>query len=483
MRTLTAFAVVTVMLVGLALALASNEVEHRGQTPLVDFEEPPPLLVEEAPDAVDTDTKPGTALEVTGRLSHGTIPSASFDELYVEVSLAASERTPERRPPLNVALVIDRSGSMHGEPMVQAREAARTFVNGLGEQDRITLVAFDHESEVLVEPTAVTSEGRRRLHAAIDRIHAGGTTNISGGLRDGFEAVERQATDEMVNRVILMTDGIPNVGIIDHDGLAGKTRSIRQRGITVSTLGFGPSYDARLMGAMAEEGSGYFRHISNSADLELAFSNELNSLRDTVASGIEVEIRPRPGVKIERVIGFRSEEFSEGHRIAMGGMPAGGRLSAVVRLRIEELPVNADQPLVDVRTEYVDRLSERPARHQLAMAADVSIDQEAVEASVDNRVMARVEQLRTQDTIMEVMELYDRGEQQAATHQLERERRRIRQARQRYEIDEEEETAQQIDMLFDRVDDTVRNVPARSARGRNSAAEVQVESIQLYRGQ
>lgn len=485
MRTFAAFTAVIVLLLGLAAVFSAEvqESDSHSDSPATTIEIPPRAELPETPQepVSEPPPKPAGALSVSSALSHGKLPTASFDELYAEVRILATDKKPEQRSPLNVALVIDRSGSMHGEPMEKAKDAARIFVDGLSDHDRVTLVAFDHRSQVLVEAQTVDADGRARLHGEIDRIRAGGTTNISGGLRDGKQAVERHAEPEMVNRVILFTDGIPNVGITDPDGLAAKSRSIRQGGVTVSTLGFGPSYDARLMRNMAEEGSGSFRHVTDANDLEMAFGDELETLRNAVASGVQLDLLAAEGVEIDRIYGFRTEEIARGKRISIGELEAGGRRSVVVRLRIDQSVSGSVRDLLEVQTQYVDRLRQSPARISLAIDAEVSTSDDEVEPSMDSDVMARVEEVRTQDAIDEVLDMYRRGEQQRAQRRLEQEQQRVRTARRKLRIDERSESAQRVDGALGAMGTTVQSSPT-SAGGRNRAADMEESAVDLLQG-
>lgn len=482
MKTFSAFAAVAITLLGLAVVLGAMETlddaKPYGSTVSTFPHQQKPLA-----DGIDTDAlASGEALTFSARLSHGKLRDASFEDLYVDVGIEAGDIEPATRAPLNVALVIDRSGSMRGEPMAKARQAARTFVDALDERDRIALISFDNTSQVEVASTRVDAAGQRKLHEAIEQMRAGGTTNISGGLLDGFQEVDEYRDREMLNRVVLMTDGIPNVGITDSDGLAAKTAGVRQQGVTVSALGFGPQYDSDLMTAMAREGAGNFRHIGNAADLELAFSDEIEDLQSTVASGVELDIRPAPGVEIKNIYGFSREDVNGGERISLGELHTGERRSAVVGLRVDRSEVGDVRDLVAVRARYVDRLIGEPAGEEMALAAQIVDSQAEVRASIDTEVMARVDELRTEESIQEVIEMYSRGDQKAAQQRLQAERQRIRTVRDEYEIEEESEPAKRVNGRLDRIGDTVRDVLPSTAEAREEVQQISVDSYSTVQG-
>ncbi len=477
MRTFAAFAVVTIALVGLAVMLGEGESQAVPTAPTTP--QPPnhplPDINDDGPDRpeipfAELETAEGTALDIEARLSHAMVPTTRFDEVYAQVEIQATEELPEARAPLNVSLVIDRSGSMRGDAMAQARDAARTFVDALDSQDRVALVSFDNRSIVEVESTRVDEMGRQRLHRAIDAINAGGTTNISGGLRDGYQQVQKNNDPEMLNRVVLMTDGIPNVGITTEDGLAAKTAEIRRNGVTVTALGFGTQYDADLMAAMATEGAGNFRHIGDAADLELAFADEISDLQKTVASGVTLELEPAEGVEIERVYGFSSDEIEGGHRLSIGELQSEARRSAVVKLSIDEGRADEERQLLDVRARYVDRLIGESVGHQLSTSADVVASAAEARRSLDSGVMSRVEELRTQESIREVIDLYASGDRQQAERRLEREQERIQRRRRHYAIPDDDKSAGRVDDAVQRIGSTVRNFDPFSEAARDSIA-------------
>ena len=420
------------------------------------------------------------ALNYEVSLSHRAVQEGRFDELYGEVRLRAEELLPERRPALNVALVIDRSGSMRGEPMAQAREAARAFVRALHPGDRVSLITFDHATRVDVPSTIIDERSRAHLLARIDEIREGGATNISGGLRYGFQEVRRNRSAETVDRVILMTDGIPNVGITSTSGLAQKVRGIRGEGITVSALGFGVDYQAEMMAELAREGAGNFRHIRNAADLEIAFTEELRDLHSTVASGIEVDLIPAPGVRILEVYGFGREEIAGGERVVLGDINAGGRRSVMVRLAVDPSDATSTQPVLAVETRFYDRVTEMAYRSRGELEVARTRSETVIAEGIDRAVIARAEEIRADRSIREVIDLYARGDSRAATQRLQRLEQEYERNRKVYDLPEEAEETRRVRSRMESVGSGIRSLAPSSAAGRHfMQAQEEVSSVSL----
>ncbi len=424
------------------------------------------------------------AMTVDAALSHPMLHLAGDDEIHAEFVFEATDEVPEARAPLNLALVVDRSGSMRQEPIEQARRAARAFVEQLQPQDRVTLVTFDHEIIVDVESTHVDEEGKPLLLDAIDNIHPGGATNISGALRAGFDEVETHQDPEMVDRIILMTDGIPNRGITNDEKLAAKTGEIRRSGVTTTALGFGPNYDAELLANMAVEGAGNFRHIDDAADLEEAFVDELQNLQATVASGIHLDLYPGEGVEIGDVYGFSQDDIDGGTRISLGNLETDGRRSAVIELHPRDIDASSGdlRDIIDAEVDYIDRLEGNDHRRALQLAATTTGSVDDVDDHVDSDVMLRVEEHRSLQSLSEVRQHRERGDQQAARERIEREQERLQQLRESYESNDSarsSEGSRSVDRLERLFDDEQQDASPESPDFEAADAPSQADEVQM----
>jgi Ca-activated chloride channel family protein len=203
------------------------------------------------------------------------------------------------RAPLNVAPVLDRSGSMSGDKLRFAREAAALLVRRLRPEDRVSAVCYDDQVITLAE--GAVGDGHSALMEQLLGLTTGGTTNLSGGWLQGRALVESQLVPEGVNRIILMTDGLANVGITDPTQLVELCRAGAKAGITTTTIGFGEDFNEDLLRAMADAGGGAAHYIENPDQAPAIFEEEITGLLGLAAQNVSVIVRPGATVQLAAV--------------------------------------------------------------------------------------------------------------------------------------------------------------------------------------
>jgi Ca-activated chloride channel family protein len=228
-------------------------------------------------------------------------PSA-HDPLVIEIKIRGCETIPTRRLPLNLAVVLDRSGSMEGSKLEKARQAAAYLARQIGRNDRYALVTYDDQTEVLIPSTP--GHHLQEFIGRIAGIRCGGSTALYDGLVAGAEQVRNHASREYLNRVLLLSDGLANVGPSSPRDLAGLARELRSENLSISTIGVGDDYNEDLMVAVAEASHANYYYVQDVESLPSIFAKELNGLQSIVARDIRIVIEAQPGFELIEVIGY-----------------------------------------------------------------------------------------------------------------------------------------------------------------------------------
>ena len=247
--------------------------------------------------------------------------------------IAAPRTTTERpRKPVNLAIVLDRSGSMSGEKLRVAKAAVEEAIGRLQPDDRFSVVVYDDKIDIVIESTTASNESRR---AAVDRlreIEARGSTNLGEGWLRGCEQIARHLTEGGVNRCLLLTDGLVNVGITDADELARHATELRARGVSTSTFGVGNDFDEHLLQALADAGGGHFYYIADAPQIRDAITSEVGETLEVVARDVALEITAREDIRVDAISPYRVSGAGNRTFVHLGELVSEQVLEVVLRL-------------------------------------------------------------------------------------------------------------------------------------------------------
>jgi Ca-activated chloride channel family protein len=253
------------------------------------------------------------------------------------------------RPALNLALVLDRSGSMaEGRKMPFAREAAAFVVAQLLPTDRVSVTVFDDQIETVV-PNAPVAD-KPGLVRRIQQVEPRGSTDLHGGWAEGGRQAESQIAPGGINRVLLLSDGLANVGVTDPNTIAIEARGLAARGVSTTTLGVGDSYNEDLLEAMASAGDGHYYYIESPAQLVDIFQTELQGLMAMLGQKVSLGLEPRPGASVSDVL--NDFEKAPTGRLMLPNLVVGMPVLVLVRLSVPPQPAAGD--LLDVRLAWDD---------------------------------------------------------------------------------------------------------------------------------
>ncbi|MEO1694370.1 MAG: VWA domain-containing protein, partial [Pseudomonadota bacterium] len=277
----------------------------------------------------------GQPITVEAQLSQSVVPEGGAVDLYLRVGIKARRpAATDTRPPLNIALVLDKSGSMGGARIREARRAALMAVDRLGRDDALTVVSYDSVARVLVQ--SQTLAHRARLKRRIARLEADGSTAIYDGLTTAADEMAAFVDPERVSRIILLSDGQANVGPRDPAAFADLGRDLAARGIIVSTIGLGSGYNEDLMAQLAQAGEGNHAFVSEPQELVAFFDREFNDATQVVAQDVEVILTLSGDVRPVESLGRKARRAGRTLSYRLGQLIGGSEQVLVSSLRLPD---------------------------------------------------------------------------------------------------------------------------------------------------
>ena len=349
-----------------------------------------------------------SSLKMTAKLSRKYISPERISIVHLLIDLeAAQKEVSEGRMPLNIGFVIDRSGSMGGEKIEYTKQAVQYAINHFTPQDIASLTVFDNEVQVLYPAKQV--EYKDEFKGVVSQIFPGGSTNLSGGLVKGYREVAKNVKPEQVNRLLLLTDGLANVGIQDPIKLCAKAAGMKEAGVTVTTLGVGDDFDEDLLTKMAEQSAGNYYFIDSTDHIPQIFAQELKSLLSVVAQDVKVSFRCSDAVMVTKVWNYQPS----GNETVEISLP--DLFSTDRKLIILELQVRANGmgsvPLGTVSVSY-DDAGEKLEYVSFGMDLQLEATQDANLLSLpeEPEVLMQVELNKTAEAREAAIRLADEGD-------------------------------------------------------------------------
>ena len=337
------------------------------------------------------------------------IPMGNPGARILEISLTAQAAVTDKpRIPLNLALVIDRSGSMQGDKLHFVKQAAAHVIDLLNAADRAAIVAYDNQVNTLMSSQFLSDSVKREAKVKIMGIQSGGSTFLYGGWVAGCREVAEAISDQSFNRTLLLTDGLANVGLRDAGAISLHAQELFSRQISTSCFGVGRDYDEHMLESIANHGGGSFHFIETVNSIPLVFEREFDEIISVALRDIRVVLTLPANAKAKVSAGWRAEDQSDRLTVFLGNLAADQTQALYLQLTNLDAPgdgeLNIPVRVIGVDTDQVEHQVETAITFKTVPAA------EEAAATQDADLMARFALVDLADKANEALRLERSGD-------------------------------------------------------------------------
>lgn len=327
---------------------------------------------------------------------------------HVKVGLTGfAMESDKRRVPVNLTIVLDRSGSMSGEKIAHARDAAAMAVRALAPTDVVSIVTFEQSVEVLVPATKASD--KEAICKKIAGITPAGGTALFGGVSKGAEEMRKFLNKQSVNRILLLSDGIANIGASSPSELAELGASLIKEGISVTTIGLGSGYNEDLMTRLAQKSDGRHAFVEKPQQLVKIFEEEIGSVNSVVAQKVKIDILCDPGVRPVRVLGREAVIAGQKVSLDLNQIYSLEEKYLLLEVEVAETTVGVTRDLARVEVSYDNLLSHAQDKLTKTLSVKFSDNAEDVEKAVNKDVLVAAVTQIAAETNNQAVELRDQG--------------------------------------------------------------------------
>ena len=315
--------------------------------------------------------------------------------------------------PLNVAIVLDKSGSMGSDhKMENAKRGAIEVVERLSRDDIISLIVYDNQAYVVIPAQRVGDKDA--LIETISGIYAGGSTALYGGVTLGANQVRRHMSREYVNRIILLSDGLANVGPQSTEDLARLGCNLNEEGITVTTIGVGLDYNEDLMTALAARSGGNAYFASAGHELPKIFAEEIGEAMTVVARDVRIRVWCPDEVRPVGVLGREGEVSGQTMSVSVGELYGKNDKYALFEVEVPTNEAGVKLTIAEVSVEYDDPHTNKRVEDKRSVMVTYDESQEVVEEQQNTEIVVEAALTKSSEVKREAVALADRGEHRAA---------------------------------------------------------------------
>lgn len=352
-------------------------------------------------------------LNVEVAMSNLSVFAGAQQKAYLNIDITGlpnQHRT--QRPKSNIAFVLDKSGSMSGQKMIQAKQALEMAISRLHKDDVASLVVYDDEARVIWP--AATMQHPQQLLNTIKTITANGSTALFAGVTQGSFEIRKYLDANKVNRVVLLSDGMANIGPSKPHELAELGRALSKQRISVSTIGLGLGYNEDLMTQLAGHSDGNHYFVENADKLANVFDSELGDIFSVVAQNIQININCRDGVKPIRILG-RDDHFT-GQNINTNFNQIYGNQKRHITLELLLPPgmTGTKMDVADVTIAYNDAIQKQQLSFNDSVAVTYTDQIQQIEQDTNKLIYDNVSTLQANEVSKQVVKLRDEGDLEGA---------------------------------------------------------------------
>jgi Ca-activated chloride channel homolog len=347
----------------------------------------------------------------------GILPADETQNVIVKVTLDAPKPTETlSRPAVNLAIVLDRSGSMAGQKLERAKEAAIEALRRLGGQDVFSVIIYDHNVETIVP--AQPARNTEGIEARIRQIQPGGTTALFGGVSQGASEIRKNVGGEYVHRIILLSDGIANVGPSTPEDLGRLGAALIKETISVTTVGVGTDYNEDLMTRLSQNSDGNTYFVEASQDLPRIFAAELGDVLNVVAKKVHVMIDCPEGITPVKIIGREGRIKGKAVELSMNQLYGGQEKYALVEMQLRGAKSGEQMEIAKAQVSYDNPLTKKRETATGQVSAQFSDDLKQVEKSTNIEVKREYELNQNALEQEKAIGLSDKGQVPSAVQAL-----------------------------------------------------------------
>lgn len=324
-------------------------------------------------------------LALTGEVVQDKVLMGGDGRVTVSLNLTGA-RLPETgdapQQAVDLAIVLDRSGSMQGGKLSDARQAIEHLVDRLGPDDRLALLTYSNDVETRSSLLPMDDANRRRIIDAMRAVRAGGGTNLGAGLSRGIDMLVQTTGNHRQRKIILISDGLANQGVTGPDALGRLASAAVQNRFAISTVGVGLEFNELVMTAIADQGAGHYYFLENPRVFANVFESELTAGRQVAAADVAVHVSAVPGVRLVDVGGYPIDYKNGAAVIHPGNLLSGQNRSLYLTFQV---PTNKERDisLGRIQVQYRDGEMARTGEISHPLSIACVTDPAAVVASIN----------------------------------------------------------------------------------------------------